>query len=284
MGIVFEEGLENRKAPEEVRQLMDVAERQVQHLARSRMELEDFVWTVAHELKAPLRTIKAFSQLLKTEYSHSLDARGRDFLDRLVAAGDRLQNFIDSQLELTRVGRSISTRQSIHVGTLVAHVLKEMEADIQTREVVVRVAPDLPFVQASPRQLAEVFTNLISNGVKFNHSKQVRIEIGLKEMDPEKAVFFVRDNGIGIDSKGVKEIFREFTRLHPMGCYEGVGAGLAIARKIVESHGGKIWAESIVGTGSTFYFLIPLHAREMPEGAYPVLIDGGCHAHKDTPG
>lgn len=224
-------------------------------LQRKNSELERFTYTVSHDLKSPIITIKSFSGSIKQDLgSGRLDRVEKD-LDRICAAADKMAALLDDLLELSRIGRIISTPEPVDMAALVHDVLKNMEGTLKEVPVRVSVQPGLPTVPCDRQRMMEVVQNLLENAVKFRGEQpEPRILVGLRE-EGGRQVFFVQDNGPGIDPKYHENIFGLFNRLNTQ--ISGTGIGLALAKRIIEVHGGSIWVESEgCGTGSTFCFTV----------------------------
>jgi PAS domain S-box-containing protein len=259
------------------RALQTKAEELVQanaQLRRINQELEDFTYVVSHDLKEPLRTLEAFSNFLAEDYASELQGEGQDYINHLIQASRRLGRLIDDLLTLSRVGRVINTPRAFSWDDAVQIVLSDLHGLIQRQKATVRVEGTLPAVAGDSERVMQLLSNLISNALKYNKATQPEVVLGCvptarnaprpaapapaADGPPQGfATFYVRDNGIGIDSQYHEQIFRMFRRLHNRDEIEGTGAGLAICKKIVEAHGGRIWVESEVGKGSTFYFTLP---------------------------
>lgn len=234
---------------------MDVA-RRMEDLARANAELEDIAYVVSHDLKEPLRGIEAFSTFLAEDHSEHLDDEGKRYVQIVRRNAARMKELIDDLLELSRIGRMEPNFEPVDVGSVVAEVREGLEFTLREKAVDLRIQPGLPTITGDPVRLKEVFHNLLSNAAKFNDKPQPIVEISYSR-DGGQHVFTVRDNGIGIDEGHRDQIFKLFQRLNRREDYEGTGAGLAICKKIVEAHGGRIWVDSEPGTGSTFSFTIP---------------------------
>ncbi len=227
-------------------------------LRRSNLDLETFTYSVSHDLKEPLRTLEGFSQFLLEDYGDKLDDEGKSYLTKLAQASSRMKHLIDDLLTLSLVGRQTDAPVLIDVDHVVADVVEGLRVMIGERAATVDVAQHLPAAVADPRRLEQIFGNLVANAIKFNHGIAPRVEIGAFVNDAGITTFFVRDNGIGIESAYQEKIFGLFQRLHRREDYEGTGAGLAIVRRAVEALGGTVWVESTVGEGSTFMFTLPV--------------------------
>jgi two-component system, chemotaxis family, sensor kinase Cph1 len=237
-------------------------------LERSNIDLDSFAYVASHDLKEPLRGIHNYSSFLMEDYSEVLDLEGVSKLETLVRLTRRMEQLIDSLLHYSRLGRSELAANPIDLNLLVQETIELFQiTSANTLEVTVH---PLPTICGDRTSLSELFTNLISNAIKYNDRPLVKIEIGA--LPPELAaairlerpqlgeheateIIYIRDNGIGIEQIHLEDVFRIFKRLHVREEYGGgTGAGLTISRKIVERHGGKIWVESSIGAGSTFYF------------------------------
>lgn len=226
-------------------------------IQRRNKELDDFTYVVSHDLKEPLISIEGFSRILQADYGETIQAEGKDYLDSMVGASTRMKGLIDDLLMLSRVSKPSESFRPTSTKGIVDEILTDMEFSIRQRNIDVRVAEDLPTVHGNEVQLKVAFRNLIGNAIKFNPSANPMVQIGFQNGENNYYLFYVRDNGIGIDREFHEKIFVIFQRLHRREDYEGTGAGLAIVKKIIETHGGRIWVESEVAKGSTFFFTIP---------------------------
>lgn len=219
-------------------------------------ELEAFSYSVSHDLRAPLRTISAFTQALADDLRYQLDDKSRDHLRRVLAAAARMNELIDALLELSRISRTPLGRHKVDITQIAHAVVDELRRRDTTRRLRATITPDL-VVEADGRLVRILFDNLIGNAWKFTvKTPDPHVEVGSTRREGE-TVFFVRDNGAGFDMAYADRLFTPFQRLHSDRDYAGTGIGLATVRRIVERHGGKIWAESAPGQGATFYFTLP---------------------------
>ena len=227
-----------------------------QRLEAAVRELEAFSYSVSHDLRAPLRTISAFTHALVEDIGHLLDERSRDHLRRVLAATARMSDLIDALLELSRITRAPLGRHRVDLSAVAVAVVDDLRRRDPERVVSLTVDSDL-VVQADGRLVRILLDNLVGNAWKFTTKTQAaHIEIGAKQIDGER-VYFVRDNGAGFDMAYAERLFAPFQRLHSEREFAGTGIGLATVRRIVERHGGRIWAESEVGRGATFHFTLP---------------------------
>jgi signal transduction histidine kinase len=223
-------------------------------LRAANKELEAFSYSVSHDLRAPLRAIAGFVQILEDEHSSQFDADARRALERVKVNARRMGQLIDDLLAFSRIGRTTMTRQTVDV-TALARAAADDAIAASPHPIDVVVEP-LPPCYGEPALLQQVFANLLSNAVKFtSRASPAAITIGAKS-DGE-TVYFVRDNGVGFDERFAEKLFGVFQRLHRLDDFEGTGVGLAIVHRIVSRHGGRVWAESKVNAGATFYFTLP---------------------------
>ncbi|MCC6795163.1 MAG: PAS domain S-box protein [Candidatus Hydrogenedentes bacterium] len=249
MGVIFDMSVQARQA----KMLHDYAEA----LEHSNRDLNDFSYIVSHDLKEPLRGIGSYSTFLLEDYGRVLDDEGKDKLQTLVRLTRRLEDFLDSLLFYSRVGRAELAMQPTDLAALVHDILDSLAEFLREHGAQVNVARDLPTVVCDGTRVGEVFRNLVANAVKYNDNSEKGVEIGWKQGPNNQPVFYVRDNGIGIPKKHHEKIFSIFKRLHARDKYGGgTGAGLTICRKIVERHSGNMWVDSEPGSGSTFYFTL----------------------------
>jgi PAS domain S-box-containing protein len=237
--------------------------RHAPELARSNAELEQFAYIASHDLQEPLRMMASFAQLLARRYKDQLDADADEFIGYITEGAVRMQRLINDLLSYSRVGTRGRDFLPTDCAEVVGTVCANLRAAIEESGAVVITDP-LPVVMADDTQLVQLFQNLLSNAIKFRGEKPVLVYVGAEHRGNDWR-FWVRDNGIGIEAQYVERIFLIFQRLHGRGQYPGTGIGLAIAKKIVERHGGRIWVESEARKGSTFYFTLP--AREPDDHA-----------------
>ena len=243
-----------------------------QELSRSNVELDSFAYIASHDLKEPLRGIYNYSSFLIEDYGEVLDEAGIDKLNTLMRLTHRMEDLINSLLHYSRLGRAELRMHPVDLNELLAGVFDVIRVSARDTQVTFKIPRPLPTVNCDRTQVNELFTNLISNAIKYNRQAEKIIEIGYLDPSHEvvkqkmlqypdntslKTIFYVKDNGIGIREKHLESIFRIFKRLHGQKKYGGgTGAGLTIVKKIVERHGGKIWVKSEYRKGSTFYFTL----------------------------
>jgi len=224
-------------------------------LARSNKELEEFAYVASHDLQEPLRMVVSYMQLLQRRYQGKLDANADEFIAFAVDGANRMQTLINDLLTYSRVGTRGKPFAPTDCTAAIKRVLSNLRMAIEEQQAVITQAA-LPTVMADDVQIMQLFQNLIGNAIKFHGEAPPRVQISAKR-EATHWLFSVRDHGIGIDPEYAERIFKVFQRLHGKAEYPGTGIGLAVCKKIVERHGGRIWVESQAGQGATFYFTIP---------------------------
>lgn len=220
-------------------------------------ELEAFTYSVSHDLRAPLRSIRGFTEVLKDEYAGKIDEEGNRLLGIVMRNASQMGQLIDDLLDFSRIGRKDLTFSNINTQILVNEVIEELKTRETGRPIAFAVS-DLPTVKGDLSMLKQVWINLVSNALKYTrNAPQAQIEIGGSAKEGS-FVFFIRDNGVGFDMKYADKLFKVFQRLHNGTVFEGTGVGLALVHRIITRHHGKIWAEAEVNKGATFYFQLPL--------------------------
>jgi light-regulated signal transduction histidine kinase (bacteriophytochrome) len=224
-------------------------------LARSNEELERFAYVASHDLQEPLRMVASFTQLLSKKYSGKLDETADRYINFAVDGAKRMQQLITDLLAYSRVNSKDLVPRPVECEAVVRGTLQNLRAAIDESGAVVECDP-LPDLIADQVQLGQLFQNLIGNAIKFRGQAPPRVHIAAEDHGADWQ-FSVRDNGIGIDPKHADRVFQIFQRLHTREQYPGTGIGLAVCKKVVERHGGRLWVESQPGTGSNFLFTLP---------------------------
>jgi PAS domain S-box-containing protein len=245
---IFDEVTDRKKAEARLREAHE-------ELKRSNAELEQFAYVASHDLQEPLRMVASYAQLLGRRYEAKLDGDAREFMAYIVDGASRMKQLIEDLLAYSRVGTKGAEFKRVNAEDALKRALFNLRVAIQEAGAVVTNDP-LPALSGDEVQLGQLLQNLMSNALKFRSDSVPRIHIGVTESAKEYT-FEVRDNGIGIEPQYYERIFMVFQRLHNKGEYPGTGIGLAICKKVVERHGGRIWVESRPGAGSSFYFTLP---------------------------
>lgn len=228
---------------------------QRKELKRSNEELQSFAYVASHDLKTPLRTITGFAQLIRRKHAEAISEEGRELFDHLIVSTKRMNELVSDLLNFSRLNTIKPEYTLVSINLILNDVLNDLKVSIEEIHALVAVKP-LPIVSCDKKRIYQVLSNLINNAIKFRRSTVTpKIEVGSK-MEQGSVTIYVKDNGIGIDPIYQTKIFQMFERLHHNDEYEGTGIGLSICKKIIDNHAGKIWFESKLGVGSTFFFSI----------------------------
>jgi signal transduction histidine kinase len=264
--VVIRDITERRRSEEEIKKLNDDLKLRAAELEAINMELKAFNYSVSHDLRAPLLVIGGFSRKLQEKFSAQLDTKGRQFLDTICRNTQNMQQLIDDLLTFSQLDNRKMKVLEVNMGELAKAVFEELGDLDPGRTLVLKT---LPQVRADKAMIRQVFVNLLSNAFKFTKPKANRvIEIG-GVTEEDKTVYYVRDNGIGFDMQDANKLFSVFQRLHSPDEFEGTGVGLAIVKRIINRHGGWVWAEGRVNEGATFYFSLPVERPSAPRKTKP---------------
>lgn len=248
---------QRKRGEEEVRKLNQELGKRTTELEASNKELEAFAYSISHDLRAPIRHMVGYTELLQKNISSVLDEKGRRYMVTILESAKRMGTLIDDLLAFSRIGRAETRETMVSLDQLVREVQSEVSQETDARNITWRVGP-LPDLYGDRSMLKLAFVNLISNATKFTRTRtQPEIEIGCKDKGKDGAVVFIKDNGVGFDMKYGNKLFGVFQRLHGAQEFEGTGIGLATVQRIIHRHGGQVWAEGQVGHGATFYVLLP---------------------------
>jgi light-regulated signal transduction histidine kinase (bacteriophytochrome) len=246
---------ETEAAGRKIQGLNRELEDRVGELTELTQELEAFTYSVSHDLRAPLRHIDGFSKILLDQSANVLNDAGQRALDRIRFGAQQMGRMIDDLLEFSRLGRRDVARRPTNLRLLVDECLEVLNPAMENRNIDLRIG-ELPTLNCDPALLKHVMVNLLSNAIKFTRdNKAAVVEIG-EIPGYETPVVFVRDNGVGFDMRYVDKLFGIFQRLHRREDFEGIGVGLATVQRVIHKHGGRVWAESEIGKGATFYFAL----------------------------
>ena len=245
---------ERKRREQEINALNEELGKRTAELEASNKELEAFAYSVSHDLRAPLRHMSGFTELLQKSTGSLLNEKSQRYVPMIMESAKRMGTLIDDLLAFSRIGRAETHKTMVSLDQLVQEALSEVRQETDGRKIVWKVGA-LPACYGDRSMLRLALVNLIANAVKFTRTRpQAEIEIGCTDHKPDQVVVFVRDNGVGFDMKYQNKLFGVFQRLHPSEAFEGTGIGLATVQRIVHRHGGRVWAEGMVDRGATFYF------------------------------
>jgi len=252
---------QRKRGEEEVRTLNQELAKRTSELEAINKELEAFAYSISHDLRAPLRHMVGFTELLQKNASAVVDEKGRRYMLTILESAKRMGNLIDDLLAFSRIGRAETRETMVSLDQLVREVQSEAGQELDGRNITWKVGA-LPDLYGDRSMLKLALVNLISNAIKFTRPRpHPEIEIGCAEKRNDAVVVFIRDNGVGFDMKYVNKLFGVFQRLHRAEEFEGTGIGLATVQRIIHRHGGQVWAEGLVDGGATFFFTVPNHGR-----------------------
>lgn len=262
--IVFNDITERKHSEQEIRELNSGLEKRVQErtgqLIAANQELEAFAYSISHDLRAPLRAINGYSNIIQEEFADHLVSDAKNYLSLIQKSSSMMDALVNDLLNFSRISRQGLNKTQVDVTSLVNDILNSMESEINGRIIEIQVHP-MPVIEADPILIRQIYVNLLSNAIKFSQKvEKAQIDIGFLEnqtyQNENIACYFVRDNGVGFDMKYMDKLFGVFQRLHSVEEYEGTGVGLAIVDRIIRKHGGMIWAQSTLGKGTTFFFTL----------------------------
>jgi len=248
---------ERKRTEEKIRKLNEDLEKRTAELEAINKELEAFAYSISHDLRAPLRHMAGYAELLQKNAASILDEKSRRYMMMILESAKRMGDLIDDLLAFSRIGRAETRMTMVSLEQLVKEALSEVQQETDGRNMGWRIGV-LPNLYGDRSMLRLALVNLVSNAVKFTRKRpQPEIEIGCVDGKENEIVVFIRDNGVGFDMKYVNKLFGVFQRLHRAEEFEGTGIGLATVQRIIHRHGGRVWAEGLVDRGATFYFSVP---------------------------
>jgi PAS domain S-box-containing protein len=252
---------DRKRREDEICQLNDELGKRTAALEASNKELEAFAYSISHDLRAPVRHIAGYTELLQKHASSILDEKSHRYIITILESAKRMGTLIDDLLAFSKIGRAEARETTVSLEELVKEVLGEVQPETDGRNIDWKIGA-LPDLYGDRSMLRLALINFISNAVKFTRTRsQAEIEIGCLEKDKDGPIVFIKDNGVGFDMKYANKLFGVFQRLHPTEAFEGTGIGLATVQRIIHRHGGRVWAEGLEDRGATFFFSIPGHRR-----------------------
>jgi len=254
---------EHKRREQDIQALNQELAKRSTELESINRELEAFAYSISHDLRAPLRHMAGYAELLQKKAAPVMDEKSNHYMDMILEAAKRMGDLIDDLLAFSRIGRTEQQNSRVSLTQLVNEAITETRQDTEGRNIDWKIGA-LPDFYGDRSMLKLALVNLISNAIKFTRTRpQARIEIGGSEGDKNDLIIFVRDNGVGFDMTYVHKLFGVFQRLHQSDAFEGTGIGLATVQRIIQRHGGRVWAEGLVDRGATFYFSAPKPQGEL---------------------
>jgi light-regulated signal transduction histidine kinase (bacteriophytochrome) len=252
---------DRKRREEEIRKLNEELGKRTTDLEASNKELEAFAYSVSHDLRAPIRHVFGYAELLQRNALSALDEKSRRYVTTILESAKRMGTLIDDLLAFSRIGRVERRETTVNLDLLIKEVVGEVQQDTDGRNIAWKIAA-LPDLYADRSMLRLALVNLVSNAVKFTRTRsQAEIEIGRLEQNKDEVVVFIKDNGVGFDMKYSDKLFGVFRRLHSAQAFEGTGIGLATVQRIIHRHGGRVWAQGSVDSGATFFISVPNHGK-----------------------
>ena len=242
---------------DEIGVLVEAFNAMAEEIRRRYDELESFAYIVAHDLKNPITGIRGMTEMTLTDAGNTLDAESKENLSIVIQASNSMMALINDLLDFARAGKIEFAREPVPMNEILDDVQRDMLFFIRERKAEIVVPQDLPAIRCDPIRFSQIWKNLLSNAIKYNENPAPRVEITCDSSQPRFHTFDVKDNGIGLDEKDYETIFHPFKRAHTKDRYEGTGIGLAIVKRVVDFHGGRIWVTSRRGEGTTFHFTLP---------------------------
>jgi signal transduction histidine kinase len=264
---IFRDVTAARRTEEAIKRLNAELQDRIAERDATNKELEAFTYSVSHDLRAPLRAINSFAAILIEEHGTELQGEARRYLERVAVNAHHLGQLVDDLLGFARLGRQPLRKQPVDLRAVVDRAREQLAPALEGREIDLIVG-NLPACQGDPSLLEQVFVNLLGNAIKYSRGQaRARIEMGCQTGDVDESIYYVKDNGAGFDMRYADKLFGVFQRLHPSTEFEGTGVGLAIVQRIVQKHGGRIWATAEIGKGATFFFTLGERPQQLPKAA-----------------